>query len=85
MGMMGCGMGGMGWWMLVPGLLGLGLLVLLIVGTVWLVRGATSSSVGTVRAPGAETPEELLRRRYAAGEIAEDEFLRRMSGLSGWS
>ncbi|GAA1504277.1 hypothetical protein GCM10009677_40550 [Sphaerisporangium rubeum] len=27
-------------------------------------------------------PKEILRRRYAAGEIDEDEYLRRMSGLS---
>ncbi|MFC4062492.1 SHOCT domain-containing protein [Planomonospora corallina] len=30
----------------------------------------------------AEDPKEILRRRYAAGEIDEDEYLRRMSGLS---
>jgi Predicted membrane protein len=29
-----------------------------------------------------EDPKEILRRRYAAGEIDEDEYLRRMSGLS---
>ncbi|WP_440065862.1 SHOCT domain-containing protein [Streptosporangium sp. OZ121] len=30
----------------------------------------------------AESPREILKRRYAAGEIDEDEYLRRMSGLS---
>ena len=29
-----------------------------------------------------ETPKQILQRRYAAGEINEDEYLRRMSGLS---
>ncbi|MEV4380622.1 SHOCT domain-containing protein [Streptosporangium sp. NPDC049644] len=29
-----------------------------------------------------DSPREILRRRYAAGEIDEDEYLRRMSGLS---
>lgn len=29
-----------------------------------------------------DDPKEILRRRYAAGEIDEDEYLRRMSGLS---
>ncbi|WP_433242532.1 SHOCT domain-containing protein [Streptosporangium sp. CA-135522] len=29
-----------------------------------------------------DTPQEILKRRYAAGEIDEDEYLRRMSGLS---
>ncbi|MFI6479023.1 SHOCT domain-containing protein [Nonomuraea sp. NPDC050663] len=28
-----------------------------------------------------ESPREILKRRYAAGEIDEDEYLRRMSGL----
>ncbi|WP_037971427.1 SHOCT domain-containing protein [Streptosporangium amethystogenes] len=32
--------------------------------------------------PAADSPREILRRRYAAGEIDEDEYLRRMSGLS---
>jgi putative membrane protein len=34
------------------------------------------------RVPPAEDPREILKRRYAAGEIDEDEYLRRMSGLS---
>ncbi|GAA4078234.1 SHOCT domain-containing protein [Nonomuraea soli] len=33
------------------------------------------------RAPKQEDPREILKRRYAAGEIDEDEYLRRMSGL----
>jgi putative membrane protein len=32
--------------------------------------------------PGLDDPREILKRRYAAGEIDEDEYLRRMSGLS---
>ncbi|GAA5055044.1 SHOCT domain-containing protein [Thermocatellispora tengchongensis] len=32
--------------------------------------------------PPADDPKEILKRRYAAGEIDEDEYLRRMSGLS---
>ncbi|MFC6083909.1 SHOCT domain-containing protein [Sphaerisporangium aureirubrum] len=32
--------------------------------------------------PAADDPKEILRKRYAAGEIDEDEYLRRMSGLS---
>lgn len=28
------------------------------------------------------SPADLLRRRYALGEIDEDEYLRRLSGLS---
>ncbi|MFI6323389.1 SHOCT domain-containing protein [Nonomuraea sp. NPDC050556] len=29
-----------------------------------------------------EDPREILKRRYAEGEIGEDEYLRRMSGLN---
>lgn len=32
--------------------------------------------------PAADNPREILKRRYAAGEIDEDEYLRRMSGIS---
>jgi putative membrane protein len=32
--------------------------------------------------PEPDDPKEILKRRYAAGEIDEDEYLRRMSGLS---
>ncbi|WP_271220721.1 SHOCT domain-containing protein [Streptosporangium carneum] len=34
------------------------------------------------RRPALDDPREILKRRYAAGEIDEDEYLRRMSGLS---
>jgi putative membrane protein len=34
------------------------------------------------RKPALDDPREILKRRYAAGEIGEDEYLRRMSGLS---
>ncbi|PZG40919.1 hypothetical protein C1I98_22315 [Spongiactinospora gelatinilytica] len=36
----------------------------------------------TPLSPPADDPREILKRRYAAGEIDEDEYLRRMSGLS---
>jgi putative membrane protein len=72
------GMGGMMLWMLIWGLVGVGLLVLAVVGVVWLVRHTNSR--GEVDA-AAESPEEVLRRRYAAGELDEDEYLRRRAGL----
>ncbi|MEU8266769.1 SHOCT domain-containing protein [Sphaerisporangium sp. NPDC049002] len=36
----------------------------------------------TAEPPAADNPKEILKRRYAAGEIDEDEYLRRMSGIS---
>ncbi|WP_246204467.1 SHOCT domain-containing protein [Streptomyces tailanensis] len=41
----------------------------------------TAGKDTTSRPADAEAPEDILRRRYAAGEIDEDEYLRRMSGL----
>ncbi|MEU0350897.1 SHOCT domain-containing protein [Streptomyces sp. NPDC006237] len=77
-------MDGMGVWMLLWGLVGLVLLALLILGLVWLDRlliRDTASKDTTSRPADAEAPEDILRRRYAAGEIDEDEYLRRMAGL----
>lgn len=49
-----------------------------IVAFVWvLVR------VGRARSVEPSSAEETLRRRYAAGEIDEDEFRRRLSTLRG--
>jgi putative membrane protein len=58
----------MGWWMLIPTLFGIALLGVLI----WAVARLTSPR----RAPGGQpiaglTPEDILRRRYASGEIDE--------------
>ncbi len=73
-------MGGMGLWMFFWVLVGIAVLVLAIVGTFRLVRRADSPRHGP--SSREETPEELLRRRYAAGEIQEDEYQQRRSGLS---
>lgn len=72
------GMGGMMMWMLVWGLVGLALLVLAVVGVVWLVRRTGNSDQGGGR---PEAPEDVLRRRYAAGELDEDEYRRRRAQI----
>ncbi|MGW4421054.1 SHOCT domain-containing protein [Streptosporangium sp. NPDC004631] len=53
------------------------LVLAVIVGAFLLLRASRAD-----RRPAADEPREILRRRYAAGEIDEDEYLRRMSGLS---
>jgi len=65
------------------------ILVLLVVIAVIVVvilsmtRRVRAAAAGVAkREPVAESPREILKRRYAAGEIDEDEYLRRMSGLS---
>lgn len=71
-------MGGvMAGWMVLWGLLAVALLVLAVVGTVWLVKSLT-----TDKASGRQSWDDELRRRYAAGEIDRDEFLRRQQDLA---
>ena len=61
-------------WMWLWWLLGLGLLVLV----VW----AIARAAGGQAAPRQdESPETILKRRYARGEIDRDEYERRLSDL----
>ena len=60
-------------WMWLWWLFGLGLLVLL----VWAIARAGSS--GSRR--DEDTPEAILKRRYARGELDEQEYERRLNNL----
>ena len=76
-------MGSMSLWILFWGLVSLVVLVLAVVGGVRLVRELRRRDAKPIgSAPYEEAPKEILRRRYAAGEIDEDEYLRRLAGLS---
>ena len=68
----------MTFWMLIWSFLGLALLVLPIVGTVWLIGRPTNQSDPN---PAVDSPQEILRRRFAPGEIDEDKYLRLRAGL----
>ncbi|MDE0777428.1 SHOCT domain-containing protein [Nocardioides sp.] len=71
-------MNGMGMGMMLGmGLIFLIVLGLAVVGIVSLARDNESSK----RLPAPESPEELLRRRFASGELDEDEYERRRAGL----
>jgi putative membrane protein len=59
------------------GPLGLGLLVLAVLGSIWLLRNLA----GPRRQPGDSAMDEL-ERRYARGEIDRDDYLRRRSDLT---
>jgi putative membrane protein len=76
-GMMG---GGMGAWAVLVWLLVVALIVLAVVGIVVLVRSSERRPEATTRQ--RESPQDVLRRRYAAGEIDEEEFERRLAALS---
>jgi putative membrane protein len=70
--------GGMVLWMLLCGVVGIAILLLAVISVIWLVRRTANNDYAQ---PRAEPAEEILRRRYAAGEIDEEEYLRRLSGL----
>jgi putative membrane protein len=60
--------------------------IAVIVAIVFLVRylgqtGGTSSSVPPTSASGRESPQDILKRRYAAGEIERPEYLRMLGDL----
>lgn len=54
------------------------LVIILVVLVLMMIRRRPSPP----EQPQRESPREILKRRYAAGEIDEDEYLRRMSGLN---
>ena len=54
-----------GWWMLA----GMGILALAVLGSVWLIVHRPGSA-GTPRS----TPEDILRERFARGELSGEEF-----------
>lgn len=66
-------MGSMGSWMVLWWVAGIVVLVLL----VRLVAGAG----GGLSPRSDETPEQILKRRYAKGEIKRDEYQRRLEDL----
>ena len=57
----------------------------LILGIRWLIRSERNSRVPPSAPPtaAAEDPLEVLRHRYARGEIDDEEFERRRKTLSG--
>jgi putative membrane protein len=66
-------MGSMGWWMVlrwVVGIVVLGVLVRVVVG-----------SFGGSSPRSEDTPERILKRRYAKGEIEREEYQRRLEDL----
>jgi putative membrane protein len=63
----------MGWWMVLWPVAGIIVLVLL----VRLVAG----SIGGFSRRDDETPEQILKRRYAKGEIDSEEYQHRLADL----
>jgi putative membrane protein len=73
----GWGYGGMmGPWMMGGvGMVGGLLFVLLVIGgVVWLVQAAGRGGGGPSGGPRVESPLDILKRRYAGGEITKDQY-----------
>ena len=66
-------MGSMGWWMPFGWILGLAVLILL----VWMIARTTGGFTGRPE----ESPEQILKRRYARGEIDREEYDRRLTDI----
>jgi putative membrane protein len=66
-------MASMGWWMVLGWGLGLTVLVLL----AWLLVRAA----GGLSSRHDDAPEEILKRRYARGEIDREDYQRRLDDL----
>jgi putative membrane protein len=62
--------GGGGFWLLV----GFLLLIALIVLVVWAVTNVSRSGRAATHDPSRPTPNEILRERFARGEITAQEF-----------
>ncbi|MBI4536331.1 MAG: SHOCT domain-containing protein [candidate division NC10 bacterium] len=78
--MMGAWAGGASWW--VSGLLSLILLGALVVGVVWAIdrlRSQRGQEVGSAR---FESALDILKKRYARGEIGKEEFDTKRRDLS---
>jgi putative membrane protein len=78
-----------GGWLMFGGMVLVIVAVVLLV--VYLVRqtahpagaGAGTGQAAPALPPAPETPREILRRRYAGGEIEREDYLQRLSDLGG--
>ena len=55
----------------------------IIAGIVWLIRGASWGTTPRVPDASKETPAEILDRRFAQGEISEEDYRARREVLAG--
>jgi putative membrane protein len=69
--MNGWNMGGAGWFWLLGGIL---LLIGVIILIVWAVSTLSRTGRTPTQDPSRSTPSEILRERFARGEITEQEF-----------
>lgn len=70
----GMGMGmGMGWWWIIG--------LIIVIAIVWMVAKTMSQTKDPNNLPGSKSALEILKERYARGEIDKHEFEERKKGL----
>ena len=75
--------GGWGWgWMALMMVVMVLFWAAVIVGLVWLIRSAGRGSWSRERSVREETPVEILERRFAEGEISEEDYRARREVLN---
>ncbi|MCD6290386.1 MAG: SHOCT domain-containing protein [Anaerolineae bacterium] len=75
---------GFGWWGILNLVFGVVLLALAALLAIWLVRRMLESSGISAGAPARRVaPEEILKVRYARGEITRDEYLKMLKDIEG--
>jgi putative membrane protein len=76
--------GGWGWgWMSLMMVMMLLFWGAIIAGIVWLIRGAPWGATPRGQNASKETPAEILERRFAEGEIGEEDYRARRAVLAG--
>jgi putative membrane protein len=75
-------MGAMGIWMFLVVITVVAVLVAAVLGSIWLVRRLREDGRDPVFPGEDDGTHEELRRRYAAGEIDDEEYERRLAVLN---
>lgn len=81
--------GGMGWWALLMLAAMLAGFALVAFGGIWVYRQLSDRSthtrtIATTASTELDPAQQRLRTRYAAGDIDDDEYERRLSALTHW-
>lgn len=63
------------------GLIWIAIVIALVIAVWWLINAVRTSGSRRDTTDGSESPEEILRGRFARGEIDEEEFHRRATAL----